>query len=131
MGPLSKGRRSPVRAMVAIGFGGLICWSTHLLGGDADPTAAVTLDPIIVTEQKSANAIADEKLRQIVKTALHDDPYCYDYHFTVTVKDGVVILNGFAVDMWDMQDAKRISGKIPGVKRVINSIELVGQGSDG
>ncbi len=49
-----------------------------------------------------------------------------DAHVTVTVKDGVVILEGLVFDAWDIVTATRIARKIPGVKRVF--IELADSG---
>ena len=105
------------------GLGGLICWSTISLAGDGDAKPVGTLDPIVVTDKKHWDAVADEKLRMQVVTALHNDPYCYDYHIIVAVKNGVVTLDGFVLDISDVWDAKRISARIPGVKQVIFAAE--------
>jgi osmotically-inducible protein OsmY len=59
-----------------------------------------------------------------VETALHSAPYFYDGHVTVTVKDGVVHLQGVVFDAWDLQVARRISKKIAGAKRVVNELEI-------
>jgi osmotically-inducible protein OsmY len=75
----------------------------------------------VVTGGKPA---ADEAVKQQVETALHTDPYFYDGHVTVIVKDGVVHLQGVVFDAWDLQVARRISKKIAGAKRVVNELEI-------
>jgi osmotically-inducible protein OsmY len=44
---------------------------------------------------QGADSVAEEKLRKRVKDALHSDPYFYDKHVTVSVKNGAVVLRGF------------------------------------
>jgi osmotically-inducible protein OsmY len=96
----------------------------------ADETAApavVKIAPIIVTGKKAE----DLKMEQAVQTALHLHPVVYDKHITVTVENGVATLTGFVFDDWDRWLAYRVSLRIPGVKRVINDLEVVTPGSDG
>lgn len=38
---------------------------------------------------------------------------------TVTIKNGVVTLQGIVFDDWDVRTGVRIAKKIPGVKRVV------------
>jgi osmotically-inducible protein OsmY len=95
----------------------------------ADQTAAPVIekiDPIIVTGKRTE----DLKMELAVQTALHLHPVVYDKHITVTVENGVATLSGFVFDDWDRWLAYRISLRIPGVKRVINNLEVVTPGSD-
>lgn len=128
---LSVSPWSYFKSLLGAGCACLIFCPILSLAGDPGTPAVEKLDPVVVTEKKSASAVADEKLMVQVRQALHDDPVCYDYHIKVMVKDGVVVLQGFVTDAMDMSDAIRISRKIPGVRRVTNTLELVGQGSDG
>jgi osmotically-inducible protein OsmY len=64
-------------------------------------------------------------VQQHVETAMQSDRYFLDEHVTVTVKDGVVMLTGIVFDEWDLRTARRIAKRIPGVKRVVNDLELV------
>jgi osmotically-inducible protein OsmY len=84
------------------------------------------IDPIIVTGKKTE----DLKMEQAVQTALHLHPVVYDKHITVTVENGVATLTGFVFDDWDRWLAYRVSLRTPGVKRVINNLEVVTPGSD-
>jgi osmotically-inducible protein OsmY len=84
-----------------------------------------SLETIVVTATRIAEPMVDEVMKQQVQTALHDDPYFYDEHVTVTVKNGVVHLTGMVFDPGDMQDVRRIIRKrISGVKRVVNELEI-------
>jgi hypothetical protein len=90
--------------------------------GAGDETGHATghsLDTIVVTAKR-----LDAELRQQVETALHADSYFNDEHITVTIKDGVVTLSGLVFDEWDVRSAKRIAKKIPGVKRVVDDLEI-------
>jgi osmotically-inducible protein OsmY len=91
------------------------------------------LDTILVQANRFPDAVRDEQLRVEVKTVLHDDPYFYDGHVTVTVKDGVVHLEGAVLDYGDIGSVLRIiKKKFPRVKRVVNELEVIrGDTDDG
>lgn len=84
-----------------------------------------TLDPIIVT----ARRLADKLLETRVEQALNDDKMMLATHIDVSVHDGVATLSGIVFDDWDMRTARRIARRIPGVKRVVNNLEIE-QGGD-
>jgi hypothetical protein len=117
MARLSMDRYAIFHGLAAFGLGALLCWAVPIHAEETDSNAVRKLEPIVVKDQ-AWNAAQNEKLAKEVQTALHDDPICYDFHITVVVKDGVVILKGFVVDHKDLVDAVRISKKLPGVKRV-------------
>jgi BON domain-containing protein len=98
----------------------------HTHASEPDP-----LDTIIVPGNRIPDAVADEQLRVEVKTVLHDDPYLYDGHVTVTVKDGVVRLEGAVLDYGDIGSVLRIiRKKFPRVKRVVNELEVIREDTD-
>lgn len=110
-----RGRRwRAAGALAALGLG-----AAHA----AEPPR--TLDSIIVT----ARRLADEQLQARVEEALNDDRMFLATHVTVTVHDGVATLSGIVFDDWDMRNARRIARRIPGVKRVVNRLEI-DQGGD-
>jgi osmotically-inducible protein OsmY len=94
-----------------------------------DPQDPQALDPIVINGSKATKP-ADEALRRQVQAALHDDPFFYDAHVTVTVHDGVVTLEGFVFDLWDLRDAMRIGSRIPGVKRIDSRLDIIGLSYD-
>jgi hypothetical protein len=82
------------------------------------------LEEIVVTAKKRPDPVADEKLKNQVEEALHADAYFYGEHVTVTINNGIATLRGLVFDDWEMRSAVRISRKIPGVKRVVNDLEI-------
>jgi osmotically-inducible protein OsmY len=42
----------------------------------------------------------------------------------VTVSNGIATLHGIVFDDWDLRNAIRLSRRIPGVKRVVNDLEI-------
>ena len=114
----------PVVTLGALGFcaSTMAATSGPLVGAGGFPV----LKEIVVTgiKQRSAD---DEKLNDEVKTAMKSDRYFYDYHVAVDTKDGVVTLRGLVFDDWDVRAAIRISKRIPGVKRVVNQLEIGAQ----
>jgi hypothetical protein len=106
-------------------FAVLGCWSVAARAEDAGARAAKSLDVIVVTAKRLPEVVPDEVVKTRVETALHDDPYFYDEHVTITVKNGVVHLQGIVFDAQDMQTARRIiRNKVSGVKRLVNELEI-------
>ncbi len=64
------------------------------------------------------------RLRTEVERALRNDPTLMSDHLDVSIKNGVVTLTGLVFDDWDMRIARRAAKRIPGVKRVINDMEI-------
>jgi osmotically-inducible protein OsmY len=91
---------------------------------DVTAPANSRLDAIVVTAKRRADAVADETVKRQVEAALRSDPLFYDEHVTVTIDNGVVTLQGIVFDDWDLRTAMRISRKMPGVKRVVNDLEI-------
>jgi osmotically-inducible protein OsmY len=86
--------------------------------------ANTRLDEIVVTAKKRADPVADEKLKKQVEETLHADAFFYGEHVTVTINNGIVTLQGLVFDEGDMRSAVRIARRIPGVKRVVNDLEI-------
>lgn len=105
-------------------FGSYACLATAF-GADHSAPPQDTIDQIVVTANKQPDPVADEKMREQVETALHSDPFFYDEHVTVTIKNGVITLRGIAFDEWDLRNAVRIARRVAGVKRVVNYLEIV------
>lgn len=73
---------------------------------------------------------ADRSTAQRVESALAADQELYSRHITVRADDGVVRLTGFVWDPPDLVEAERIAEAVPGVTRVVNSLELQRNGMD-
>jgi osmotically-inducible protein OsmY len=97
---------------------------TSVSADEVTAPARNTAHTIIVTAKKPPLSAADEELTNKVETALHSDRYFYEAHVPVTVKDGVVHLEGVVSDDWDLRTAKRLSRKIGGVKRIVSELQI-------
>ena len=105
--------------ILAVSTGG-----AFLSRADDVSASADSLDAIVVTAKRRADAAADETMKGQVAAALRSDPFFYDEHVTVTISNGVVTLQGMVFDDWDLRNAMRIARKIPGVRRVVNDLEI-------
>jgi hypothetical protein len=119
------------RRAAAAAFAGAAGFAAWLAAGNAaqagppapDPGRKADgrpLDTIVVTAQR----LLDEQLRTEVERALRDDPTLMSDHLDVSIRNGVVTLTGLVFDDWDMRIARRTAKRIPGVKRVINDMEI-------
>jgi hypothetical protein len=113
---------SALRFGAGLLIAGLACPAFSVRADEARAQPQDSLKTIVVTANKPV--APDAEVKQQVETAMRSDPYFYDEHVTVTVKDGVVTLRGIVFDPWDLRTARRIAKRIPGVKRVINDLEL-------
>jgi len=98
----------------------LLLWATHVPAQHISPSAGI-LEQIVVTGKKIES---DEIVAGQVQTALGSDPLVFDEHVTVTVKNGIATLHGIAFDYWDVLRMKRLAKRVPGVKRVVDDIDL-------
>jgi osmotically-inducible protein OsmY len=121
-------RRSAARLHIAKVLLSAAC--APVLGLCAPPVAAQhapaaardALQEITVTARKVAKT--DEEVREQVEAALHSDRYIFSEHVAVMSKNGVVTLRGIATDYWDVIAMKRLVRRMPGVKRVVDDIDI-------
>jgi len=74
--------------------------------------------------RKRPEPVPDDVLTGRVQAALKSEPFFYDEHVTVSIKNGVVTLEGIVFDEWDVHRAMRIARKIAGVKRVVTDFYI-------
>jgi osmotically-inducible protein OsmY len=67
---------------------------------------------------------ADANTVNQVQDALSSDNELFSRHITVRADNGVVTLGGFAWTQPELEDAIRIAGSVPGVAKVVDSMEL-------
>jgi hypothetical protein len=97
-------------------------WAIPLAAQQAPASGRDALQEITVTARKVFKS--DEEVTAQVETALHADRYIFSDHITIASKNGVVTLSGIALDYWDVIAMKRLVGKMPGVKRVVDDIDV-------
>jgi osmotically-inducible protein OsmY len=74
-------------------------------------------------KQASLN-VSDQELDKRVEAALERAPYLYAQHITVTSRDGIVTLGGMVENPSDLRDALKISGRVDGVKDLVDDLEI-------
>lgn len=85
-----------------------------------------TQQEVIVTGTRQADAALTAK----VVTVLQDDPYVYAGHISVVTENGIVTLQGVALDSSDLRRALMLASRVAGRRRVVNKIELIPEDSD-
>jgi len=101
----------------------VVCWGNPAKAG-APAFADRKLSEVVVTAKRQPDPAADARLQVQVETALAADAYFNSAHVSVTVVNGVATLHGIIFDDWDLRNAIRISRRIPGVRRVVNDLEI-------
>jgi hypothetical protein len=101
---------------------GLTCCAIPLCVAEVSAQPQAPLKTIVVTGKKPL--VPDAEIKEQLEAAMRSDRFFPDQHVTVSIKDGVVTLRGIVFDEWDLRVAKRIAKRIPGVKRVINDLEI-------
>lgn len=91
----------------------LTIYAIPICADEARSPSDQPLKAIVVTGKRVPVTVPDAVLQERVEDAMHSDPYILDTHVTVTVKNGVDILEGIVLDQWSFSDATRISRKIP------------------
>lgn len=97
-------------------------WATPVAAQRAPASGSDTLQEITVKARKLSKT--DEEVKEQVETALHSDRFIFSEHVTIKSKDGVVTLSGIAVDYWDVIAMKRLVRRMPGVKRVVDNLDI-------
>jgi osmotically-inducible protein OsmY len=89
--------------------------------------AACCISPPKSAEQAQADAATAER----VYAALNADPIYYYRHVDVRVDNGVAQLSGYIWDTDALYRAKQIAAAVPGVKLVVNQMQLEREGTRG
>jgi len=100
----------------------LVFWAAPVAAQQAAPSGRKALQEITVTARKLSKT--DEEMTAQVETALHSDRFIFSEHVTIASKNGVVTLSGIAVDYWDVITMKRLVRRMPGVKKVVDNIDI-------
>ena len=80
--------------------------------------------PVVVYGKSESRHVPDRKIVKRVEAALDAAPYLYAEHITVTSSDGVVTLAGLVGSASDLHTAVTVSSRVPGVKRVVDDLEI-------
>lgn len=72
----------------------------------------------------------DRAITRQVQEALETDPYLDASTITVSTHDGVVSLDGMVDDSWSLLQALRRAGRVAGVRRVEENLEMTNYGGE-
>jgi hypothetical protein len=112
-------RHYPSGLLLAATLGAALLVGLPPLVAQAIP-AASKLEEVVITARKEADAALTARVLQV----LQDDPYVFADHIEVVTENGVVRLEGIALDVTDMYRAVDLARRIAGKRRVVNEIEL-------
>jgi hypothetical protein len=107
----------------ALGEVALWAWTTALA---QTPPGEVPRQEVTVSASRLSDAVLTAKVEQ----ALHDDPYIFADHMSVVTENGIVRLQGIALDLNDLRQALALARRIAGRRHVVNEMELIPLGAD-
>jgi osmotically-inducible protein OsmY len=82
---------------------------------------------IVITATREADEAVTAKVVQV----LHDDPYIFADHVTVTTENGIVRVEGIIGDAGERYRIMRLCRRIPGARRVVDALEVMNNDPDG
>ena len=83
--------------------------------------AGPKLQEVVITAGKEADAALTARVLKV----LQDDPYVFADHIEVVTENGIVRLQGIALDYGDLQRTLLLAHRVAGRRRVVNEIELI------
>jgi osmotically-inducible protein OsmY len=95
-------------------------WDAEVVGGFA-PTS---MDDMAVAPSALDNLPGDEALADAVRRELREDALTTDLQVRVLVRRGIVHLRGRVPTLDDAESAEEVAGRIPGVREVVEELEV-------
>jgi osmotically-inducible protein OsmY len=117
-----------VALMLAVLLGRLGSGVAQVRTNTANERAKTSLEEVVVTANRH---LTDEQVTEQVEKALAADPYVYAEHVIVTTNKGVIRLEGIVGDTGERFRILRLCRKLPGARRVVDSLELFNNDPDG
>jgi|HubBroStandDraft_1064217.scaffolds.fasta_scaffold1383410_1 hyperosmotically inducible protein len=81
---------------------------------------------LVLPASAQSNQKSDDKIYDLIRQKLANDPDVKGAGFEVTVKDGAVTLNGDVHDEKAREKAEKLTKKIKGVTSVNNQLKVTG-----
>jgi osmotically-inducible protein OsmY len=76
---------------------------------------------VVITARKEPDAALTARVLKV----LQDDPYVFADHIEVVTENGIVRLQGIALDYGDLQRTLLLARRVAGRRRVVNEIEVI------
>jgi hypothetical protein len=106
--------------LLAATLGGVVLGAPPPLPAQASP-AGTKLEEVVITARKEADAALTARVLKV----LQDDAYVFADHIEVVTENGIVRLQGIALDYGDLQRALLLARRVAGRRRVVNEIEVI------
>jgi hypothetical protein len=113
-------RHWPTGLLLAATLGGVVLGAPPPLPAQASP-GATKLEEVVITARKEADAALTVRVLKV----LQDDPYVFADHIEVVTENGIVRLQGIALDYGDLQRTLLLARRVAGRRRVVNEIEVI------
>ncbi len=117
---MAGSRHYPGGLLLAATLGGAVLGAPPPLPAQAS-ASRTKLQEVVITAGKEADAALTAKVLKVLK----DDPYVFADHIEVMTEDGLVRLQGFALDYGDLQRTLLLARRVAGRRRVVNEIEVI------
>lgn len=87
---------------------------------EPDSTSSMEVDPSV------SGGTGDEGLADAIRRELRQDAATTDLQVEVRVEEGVAYLRGRVIDLDDVDNAEEVAGRVPGVRDVVEELEIGG-----
>ena len=87
-------------------------------------TGLLLLLAVAVAAAPRTSLADDDAIYDLVRQRLYNDPDIKAHNLTITVKDGVVTLEGRVTSEKIRSKAEKITRKVPGVRKVVNNLKV-------
>jgi len=119
-------RHDPSGSLPAMALGVAALFASAAASAQAAPAPSSANPEVVITASRESDAVLVAR----VERAMESDPYLYVNHVSVSAEGGVVRLEGFVQDPFDMLQLVRLARRIAGKRRVINELEVLSGGVD-
>jgi hypothetical protein len=117
---MAGSRHSPSGLLLAATLGGVVLGAPPPLPAQAS-AGGTKLEEVVITARKEADAALTARVLKV----LQDDPYVFADHIEVVTKNGIVRLQGIALDYGDLQRTLWLARRVAGRRRVVNEVEVI------
>lgn len=128
-------RRTCHGMLTGLGFSALLacitvlCWPAEAADKPAKPRSS-ELAPIVIRGQRLPPDASDEEVTRAVVQSIAEDPWIFADHVTITTRNGVVHIEGFVSDEWDVYHIIDRARKIAGRRKIVDNLEFDAVGDD-
>jgi hypothetical protein len=117
---MAGSRHYPGGLLLAATLGRVVLGAPPLLLAQASP-GGTKLEEVVITARKEADAALTARVLKV----LQDDPYVFADHIEVVTENGIVRLQGIALDYGDLQRTLLLARRVAGRRRVVNEVEVI------